>query len=330
VLNEVVMQKLVFSLSIITIGLVIGYISQRLALAGKIKADASLAKQRKILQRVVLLCLNPIATIGAIWILSFDNVRITLMPAIGILAMITGGLAALVIGKIMGLKPRQQGAFLSCGAMSNVGSIGALLVFVFLGEAAFALVAMYKLFEQIISYTIWFPAAKSYSPHLQQKEKRGKALKILADPFVLVTVASIIIGLALNTLEVPRPAFYSNLNAVIIPSASLILLISIGMAMKFGKIQAYLKPALLVSAIKYLLVPVVVTGTAYLLGLGNIDNGLPLKVILILSSMPVGFTALVPPSIYDLDVDLANAGWMITTALLVVVIPLQMLMFKVM
>ena len=90
------MQKLVFSLSIITIGLVIGYISQRLALAGKIKADASLAKQRKILQRVVLLCLNPIATIGAIWILSFDNVRITLMPAIGILAMITGGLAALV------------------------------------------------------------------------------------------------------------------------------------------------------------------------------------------------------------------------------------------
>jgi predicted permease len=122
------MQKLVFSLSIITMGLVIGYISQRLALAGKIKADASLTKQRKILQRVVLLCLNPIATIGAIWILSFDNVRITLMPAIGILAMITGGLAALVIGKLIRLKPRQQGAFLSCGAMSNVGSIGALLV----------------------------------------------------------------------------------------------------------------------------------------------------------------------------------------------------------
>ncbi len=167
---------------------------------------------------------------------------------------------------------------------------------------------------------------------MQQKEKRGKALKILADPpFVLVTVASILLGLALNTLGVPRPAFYSNLNAVIIPSASLILLISIGMAMKFGKIQAYLKPALLVSAIKYLLVPVVVTGTAYFLGLGNIDNGLPLKVILILSSMPVGFTALVPPSIYDLDVDLANAGWMITTALLVVVIPpLQMLIVKVM
>lgn len=44
--------------------------------------------------------------------------------------------------------------------------------------------------------------------------------------------------------------------------------------------------------------------------------------------MPVGFTALVPPSIYDLDVDFANAGWMVTTALLIVVIPLEMLIIS--
>ena len=75
------MQKLVFSLSIITIGLVIGYIIQRLVLVGKIKADESLGKQRKVLQGLALLFLNPIATIGAIWILSFDNMRITLIPA---------------------------------------------------------------------------------------------------------------------------------------------------------------------------------------------------------------------------------------------------------
>jgi len=322
------MQKLLFSLSVITLGLVIGYVSQRLVLVGKIKAEPSLAKPRRTLQSVALLCLNPIATIGAIWILSFDDGRITLMPAIGVLAMIVGALAAFVIGKILKLKPRQQGAFLCCGVMSNVGSIGALVVFVFLGEAAFALVAMYKLFEQVMSYTIWFPVAKSYSPHVQQEVTARKVSRLVTDPFILVTVVSILIGLTLNTLGVARPVFYSNLNAVIIPSTSLILLISIGMAMKFSKMQAFLKPALLISMIKYLFVPVVVTGTAFLLGLGKIDNSLPLKVILILSSMPVGFTALVPPSIYDLDVDLANAGWMATTALLAVVIPLQMLIIR--
>jgi hypothetical protein len=75
-------------------------------------------------------------------------------------------------------------------------------------------------------------------------------------------------------------------------------------------------------------VPFIATGLAFLLGFKAIDNGLPLKVILILSSMPVGFIALVPPSIYDLDIDLANAAWMVTTALLIVVIPLQMFLIR--
>ena len=319
------MQKLMFSLSIIAIGLAIGYLIQRLVRAGKIKADTSLAKQRKALQRLALLCLSPIANMGAIWILSFDNIRIALMPSIGILSLVTGGFAAILIGKMLRMKPKQAGAFFCCGAMFNVGSIGTLLVFVFLGETAFALVPMYRLFEAIIYYTIWFPIAKSFSPSVQQEVKTSKFLKIIADPFVLVALASMLLGLLLNILKIPRPAFYGNLNMIVIPLASLLLLISIGMAMKFGRIKAFIKPALIISAIKFLLVPFVATGTAFLLGFGKIDNGLPLKVILILSSMPVGFTALVPPSIYDLDINLANAGWMVTTALLVIVIPLQML-----
>jgi hypothetical protein len=64
---------------------------------------------------------------------------------------------------------------------------------------------------------------------------------------------------------------------------------------------------------------------AYLIGFGSIDDGLPLKVVIILSSMPVAFTALIPPSIYDLDLDLANSCWFFTTALLMAVLPLQLL-----
>jgi hypothetical protein len=42
---------------------------------------------------------------------------------------------------------------------------------------------------------------------------------------------------------------------------------------------------------------------------------------MILSSMPVAFNALIPPSIYDLDLDLANSCLLITMALLVIVLP---------
>lgn len=46
--------------------------------------------------------------------------------------------------------------------------------------------------------------------------------------------------------------------------------------------------------------------------------------ILNLSGMPVGFIAMVPPTLYDLDIDLANACWLLTNGLLVVMIPLLM------
>lgn len=38
--------------------------------------------------------------------------------------------------------------------------------------------------------------------------------------------------------------------------------------------------------------------------------------------MPIGFTALVPPTIYDLNLDLANTNWLAITAMLILYIPI--------
>ena len=99
--------------------------------------------------------------------------------------------------------------------------------------------------------------------------------------------------------------------------------------MKFRKMGAYLRECLSISLIKFILVPVLVCLPAYFLGYGSIQNGLPLKVVLILSSMPVAFNALIPPSIYNLDLDLANSCWCLTTAMLVVILPAQMMIIDI-
>ncbi len=98
--------------------------------------------------------------------------------------------------------------------------------------------------------------------------------------------------------------------------------------MKFRKVGTYLRECLSISLIKFILVPVLVSLPAYFLGYGNIQNGLPLKVVLILSSMPVAFNALIPPSIYNLDLDLANSCWFFTTAMLLVVLPVLLLIIN--
>ncbi|MFH1153216.1 MAG: hypothetical protein V1793_05385, partial [Pseudomonadota bacterium] len=76
------------------------------------------------------------------------------------------------------------------------------------------------------------------------------------------------------------------------------------------------------------MVPFAIVSAGFFLGLGNMDAGLPLKVVLILSSMPVGFIAMVPPTIYDLDVDLANAGWLTTNGLLLLEIPVLLMLLS--
>ena len=78
----------------------------------------------------------------------------------------------------------------------------------------------------------------------------------------------------------------------------------------------------------FILVPVCATSLAWAIGFGNIENALPLKVVIILSSMPVAFNALIPPSIYDLDLDLANSCWFVTMVLLVVILSLQLLILN--
>jgi hypothetical protein len=68
-------------------------------------------------------------------------------------------------------------------------------------------------------------------------------------------------------------------------------------------------------------VPIFGCTLAYLFNLHLIGDGLVFKVVLILTSMPVAFTALVAASIYDLDLDMANSCWLVSTLALIVVLP---------
>jgi hypothetical protein len=149
------------------------------------------------------------------------------------------------------------------------------------------------------------------------------------DPFILVALSSIVLGGLLNVARIQRPEFLRTVVSAFVPLGTVMLLTSIGLALKFRRVRDYLKECISVSLIKFVLVPVSTVSLACLIGFGSIDEGLPLKVVIILSSMPVAFTALIPPSIYDLDLDLANSCWFFTTALLIAVLPLLLLFLSI-
>lgn len=283
---------------------------------------------RKMLQYAALLFVNPVAIVGAIWMVNIQNVRIAALPFIGLFALLLGGVLALGSARIMRLEPKKTGAMYGCGSFTNIGSIGALVCYIFLGEPGFALVPIYKIFEEVSYYGIGFPLAKYYSG-LSTAEGKWTRLKGLAkDPFIIVAVSSIILGGLLNYSGLQRPPFYATVNAVFVPLGTIMLLASIGMALKFRRVRDYIKESAAIAVIKFAIVPVAASTLALAIGFGKIDGGLPLKVVIILSAMPVAFNALIPPSIYDLDLDLANSCWFVTTAMLVVVLPLLLMIIS--
>ena len=316
-------KTLIISLNIIFIAFITGYILQKLEQRNIIRLPLGRDKFRKLLQKIALLIFLPISTIGTLWVIKIENIKLAALPFLSILAILLGGVFGLIIAKILKLDRKDTGSIFTCGSFTNSASIGGLICYVFLGEAGFALSSLYRLFIPIIFFGFGFPIAKSFSRKITSNNILLLQLRsILKDVFVLVGLLSIVVGMLFNISGIKRPVIYQDINAISIPGSTILLLISIGLAMKFGKVKKYIREGIAVSVIKYFLLPVIISSIAFLLGYGGILGGLPLKVVIILSSMPVAFTALIPVSIYDLNLDLANSCWLVTNLALIIYLPI--------
>ncbi len=309
------MGRFLFTFGLILFGLSLGYIIQRMAVRQLMRLPLSIEQFRNILLNSALLFLNPITVVGAIWVIEFNDPKLITLPFVGTSALLTGGLLALGFSKLLRLEKKQTGSLFTCGAFTNLGTMGGLVCYLFLGEIGFGLVHIYKLFEEFIYYAIGFPVAKWYGSPSEKGEGPWVRLKTLAsDRFILVSLGSLLLGGLLNRSGWKRPEFYQTVNTILIPLCALLLIIAIGLVMRVSKVKEYLRECLAVSAIKFLMVPIAVTSLAIGLGYREMVGGYLIKVVILLSSMPVAFNALIPPSLYDLDRDLANSCWLFSTS----------------
>ena len=322
------MQRLIYTLVLIISGLVSGYFLQQVIKEKSVRHDILLPRLRKGLQRFSILGLMPISFIGAFWIIPFDDLRISLLPVIGSSMLLLGGVLGLVAAFLLKKSGSQRSVMFCCGSFSNIGSFGGLTSFFFFGEKGFALLALYKIFEELIYYGIGFPIARYFRFEEENLEIRSRVLELFKDPFFLVASGSFLAGTFLNLSGVNRPPAYETLISLFVPVGVFLLLVSIGLGMRFSSVHNYLAEVTALFLIKFTILPLVAGTTAYLLGLHEIQNGLPMKIILIGASMPVAFNALVAASIYDLDLELANACWLITTCSMLLVLPWLYFLFS--
>ena len=98
-------------------------------------------------------------------------------------------------------------------------------------------------------------------------------------------------------------------------------MVAVGLSVRLGQVRHHLREAISVAAIKFVGIPLVLVTAAWALGYGAVEEGLPLKMIAIMASMPVAFNALIAPTLFGLDEDLSNTCWLFTTAGMCLVVP---------
>lgn len=305
----------------IVIGLVIGRLLRMMADHQSTPSWFPLSGVLFYCIRVVLLGLNPIILIGAFWYAELTDGLLLFLPLLGVMTIVLGGLLGVLLSRVFSLSRSQTGAMFVTGSFINLGTFGSLFCVLLLGEESLAYVALFRLFEELFYYTVCYPIAKRYG--VSQAEGVHKGWRsIIRDPFIMVTFFSIVIGGMLNVSGLERIDGYGPFIQILVPITAILLLIPVGFSMRIQSVREHLKLSLTLSLVKGLIVPFLVVSVALLFGLGSLKDGYIIHVILILCMMPTAVSALVPPQLYQLDVDLANSNWLVNTGLLVVFIPL--------
>lgn len=314
------MDRLLLTLTIIFVSLIAGCLIRQWAGSGPAPVqESSLKAVRLLIQKIAMFGLIPVSAMLSLWGLPSPDPHLLVLPALGLAAWICGGALAVFFSRRMALSPEKTGSMYCCGTFTNIGAVGCLVAVMQFGEQAIAMASLYRLCEEMFYFGVALPVARSFSVHAGSL---SRSFRLHVDPVLAAVLAALALGLVLNLAGVVRPAALGTLSSAAMIAGTICFLLSIGMGLRPSRMTCYLREAAVISLIKFAFVPVIVTSLAVLAGLGDVEGGLPLKVVIVLSAMPVAMNALIPPSLFDLDLDLANACWVFTTLALVVILPI--------
>lgn len=313
------MDRLLLTLTIIFVSLIAGYAVRQWVSSGLSPLnESSLKTLRLLIQKTAMFGLIPVSAMLSLWGLPSPDPRLLSLPFLGLAGWICGGALALFFSRHMHLGRAQTGSMYCCGTFINIGAVGSLVAVMHFGEQAIAMASLFRLCEEMFYFGVALPVSRRFG---SVPKNMQRTLRFRMDPVLTAILLGLGLGLFLNLSGVPRPAFLGTVSTAAMITATVCFLFSIGMGLRLSRMTCYVRESAVISLIKFVFVPVIVTSLAMLAGLGSVDNGLPLKVVAILSSMPVAMNALIPPSLFNLDLDLANACWVFTTLELVVVLP---------
>jgi predicted permease len=265
----------------------------------------------------------PLACLFSVWILKIELSFIWL-PVTGLLMQIIPMLISKKIVKRYDFNYAQQGSYTLTMSLFNAGTLGALTAFFLLGEAGYGYTGVILVLGNIFIYGYCFPLASKYQRLNEGKSEKISILKKLISLNQL-SLYFTIFGIILAAFRVPRPEAVDGFIKPIVHMVAWTAAVPIGAMFDFKKIKQYRFVARDVSIVKFIIVPLVVTGLSFLF----IKDITMLKTIFIISASSGSNMAIMMSKIYKLDPDMCLSSFIYSTIVyLLVIVPIFLILFK--
>ena len=303
---DIKMKLVVFAIDMIC-PLIIGY-----ACKNQQKLKGSFF-DKMILYNILVVC--PVVSFLSFWIMPLTR-ELLWLPAISIALGVVPG----AIGYFRAIHKykdyREQGAYVMAAALSNLGTIGGIAVFLIYGERGYGFQQITVLFQYVLMFMFCYPLAQYFEAKADGVS--GKKVSVMSMLFSKkqLAVVGILLGGILQQMGIPRPHELDGVAQIFIHSAAWTGLIPVGYSIDFARIKQYWFSLFDMSLIKFVLTPVLIYYLSHLV----IHDSVMIGTLLVLATMPVAINAVVTARLYHLSVDLNVAAFIVTTLIFVFIV----------
>ena len=282
----------------------------------------------RLMSAAIIGCDAPIALL-AVWHLAI-RADVWKVPVAGALVAVATSLVGLAVARARRMAPENGALFGLQGGMGNVGyTLGGALALALWGIQGLALEQMFCLMWPFYAFLFCFPIARHYGERAAGaaggpkpsalRYAAGVLLRSLTDlrslPLYMVTL-----GLVLNVRGVAPPEAIRRWGVIdaLMVAGIFLQFGGVGLTVEARRLPRFWKPALGTAAIKFVVSPLLMVGTAAALGLA----AMPLYVCVLLAAMPTALYSVLMANLFGLNRDLANTTFLLTHFVaLVVIVP---------
>jgi predicted permease len=310
------------------IPVLVGYLLWKLVLSRVEDGDRRAGKLASLFSHLTILGFAAPLMVLIFWTSSLPVGKAVALPIVGSFANVLGAVLGWSQARLRGLPRKEVAASWLGGACSNILSFGGITCVLLLGtaedpsaELALSELSLYRIFEMPFYYLVVWPMAAAFAAE-GKSNGWGETLRRSFRPVTLVPLAGIALGWVLNLSGPERPPAFDGMSGILVRCCVVLMGLSVGLSLRSAAPLKHLKSCAIIGAVKFAIVPVTVTSLAWALGF----HGLTLQVVLIATSMPVAFMAVVGANLFRLDEELVSSLWLVTTATMAVVVPVLALL----